>query len=94
MTKNVVDTLCKELKIRNETLGRILDIPMDTINNWRLENEMPKLALKAIEFYKAGVQFKEKSSKLKMDAEELEKKLIEQQTAFELLERELNQYKK
>ena len=94
LTNNVVDKLCKELNIRNETLAKILDVPMETINNWRLENEMPKLALKAIEFYKAGVRFKEKNSKLKIEIEELEAKFLKNQTEYDLLETEIKRYKK
>lgn len=97
-TNNIVDKLCQELNIRNETLAKILGIPMDTVNNWRLENEMPKLAIKAIEFYKAGIEFKEKNSKLKTDIEQLEEqlkeKLVKNQTEYELLERKIKQYEK
>jgi len=94
LTNNVVDNLCKELHIRNEALAKILDVPIDTINNWRLENEMPKLARKAIEFYKAGIAFKEKNSKLKIEANKFQEELIKNQTQMSLYETELNRYKK
>ncbi len=91
---NVVDTFCMEFNIKKETLARILDVPIDTINNWRLENEMPKLALKALEFYKAGISFKEKSSKLKIELNHFQEQLLQKQTQIELAETELNRYRK
>ncbi|MEN4052884.1 MULTISPECIES: DUF6166 domain-containing protein [Sulfurimonas] len=91
---NVVDTLCGELEIKRETLAKILDVPMDTINNWRLENEMPKLARKAIEFYKAGVTFKEKNSKLKIELKKFQEQLLQKQTEIDLAEAKLNRYRK
>ena len=93
-TNNVVDTLCTELGIRRETLAKILDVPMETINNWRLENEMPKLARKAIEFYKAGVAFKEKNAKLKIESKQFQEQLLQKQTEIDLAESEMNRYRK
>lgn len=94
LTENVVDTLCKELRIKHETLAKILDLPTETINNWRLENKMPKLARKAIEFYKAGIAFKEKNSKLKIELNNFQEKLVKNQTQINLQEGKLNRYKK
>ncbi len=93
LTYSVVDTLCQELHIKHETLAKILDVPIETINNWRLENEMPKLALKAIEFYKTGVSFKEKNSKLKIESNRFQEELFKNQTQMGLYETELNRYK-
>ncbi len=94
LTNSVIDTLCKELHIKHETLAKILDVPMQTINNWRLENEMPKLALKAIEFYKTGISFKEKNSKLEIEANRFQEEFVKNQTQMGLYETELNKYKK
>jgi DNA-binding transcriptional regulator YiaG len=94
LTNNVVDNLCKELRIKHETLAKILDINMDTINNWRLENEMPKMAKKAMEFYKAGVSFKEKNSQLKAERDNLQEQLNKKETEMTLFETDLNNYKK
>ncbi|QOP46194.1 DUF6166 domain-containing protein [Sulfurimonas paralvinellae] len=94
LTNNVVDNLCKELNIKYETLAKILDVELDTINNWRLENEMPKLARKAMEFYKAGVSFKEKNSQLKAQNNNLQEQLDKKETEMSLFEKDLNNYKK
>ncbi len=94
LQNNAIDTLCKELKIKHETLAKILDVPLDTINIWKAENSIPKLALKAIEFYKAGIRFKEKSSKLQIELTHFQETIIENQTQFSLYESELNKYKK
>ena len=94
LTNNVVNNLAKELNVRNETLAKILGVDIETLNNWRLENEMPKLARKAMEFYKAGIVFKEKNSKLKIEIEELQKQILQKQTEIDLQELDLKRYKK
>jgi len=91
---NIVDDICSELKIKQETLAKILDTPLDLLNKWRLENEMPKLALKAIEFYKAGVSLKEKNNKLKIESQNFQEQIIKNQTKMDLYEIELKRYKK
>jgi Skp family chaperone for outer membrane proteins len=91
---NIVDKLCTELHIKHETLAKILDISMDTLNTWRLENEMPKLAHKAIEFYKAGILFKEKNTKLKIEVQDIQEQLTKLQTEIKLNESDLKKYKK
>ena len=55
---------------------------------------MPKLALKAIEFYKAGINFKEKNSKLKIEANKFQEELTKMQTEIDLNEADLKKYKK
>ena len=53
---NIVDKICKELNVNTKGLAKILNMPNQTINDWRLENEMPKMALKAVEFYKSAYE--------------------------------------
>jgi len=55
---------------------------------------MPKLARKAMEFYKAGITFKEKNSKLKIEVEELQKQILQKQTEIDIQEMDLKKYKK
>jgi len=93
-TPNIVDTTCKELKIKIETLAKFLGVSIKTIHNWQSENRMPELALKSIEFYKAGIILKEKNNKLKAELDKLQELLIESQTKIDLSEIELNNYKK
>jgi hypothetical protein len=90
---NIVDKFCQELHIKNETLAKILDIPLETINNWRLENEMPKLAIKAIEFYRAGVIFKEKNLKFKIEANKFQDQLTKMQEEIDLNNIDLKKYR-
>jgi len=94
LQNNIVDRYCKELNVKYETLAKILDIPVETISNWRLENEMPKLAQKAIEFYKAGIRFKEKNIKLKIEIDRFQEELTKVQTEMSLNETDLRKYKK
>ena len=49
--KNVVKDVCKELRITQKELARILEVPEGTISSWAVKNEIPRLGKKAIEFY-------------------------------------------
>jgi len=93
-TPNIVDTTCKELKIKIETLAKFLGVSIETVTTWKSENKMPKLALKSIEFYKAGIILKEKNNKLKAELDNLQQLLVESQNTIDLSEIELNNYKK
>ncbi|WP_457746738.1 DUF6166 domain-containing protein [Sulfurimonas sp.] len=56
---NIVDKICKELNLSIKGLAKVLNMPNQTISDWRLENEMPKMALKAIEFYRNAYETKQ-----------------------------------
>ena len=90
---NIIDNFCTELKIRKETLAKILDISSETLQSWQSENKIPKLALKAMEFYKAGVLFKEQNSKLKIESKKFQEELVKNQTEISLYQSELRRYK-
>lgn len=62
---NIVDKISQELDLTPKELAKILNIPQETINDWRLENEMPKMALKAVEFYKNAYEAKKELQEIK-----------------------------
>jgi len=91
--QNIIDNFCNELKIQKETLAKILDISLDTLKTWQHENKMPKLALKAMEFYKAGILFKEQNTKLKVESRKFQEELIKNQTDISLYKIEIKKYR-
>jgi len=90
----IIDEFCNELKITEETLAKILDIPVETIKSWQQNNAIPKFALKAMEFYRAGRMLKEQNTRLKIDIKQLQEELVKNQTQMTLYQSELTRYKK
>jgi DNA-binding transcriptional regulator YiaG len=91
---NIVETIIEELGVKYETLAKILELPLETINQWKLENEMPKMARKAIEFYKAGSSFKEQSFKRKTEISNLQEDLSKCEEEKLLMQKDLTKYRK
>ena len=89
-----INDYCKELQIQEETLAKILDISVDIVNSWKQKNEIPKLALKAMEFYRAGRALKEQNTRFKIDIKQLQEELVKNQTQITLAQSELSKYKK
>jgi len=92
--KAIINDFCIELHIQIETLAKILDVPVETIYAWQENNEIPKLALKSMEFYKAGRMIKEQNTRFKTDIKELQEKLLQNNTQISLYQSEIKKYKK
>jgi len=90
---NSIDEFCEELHLSQEILAKILDVSMEILIQWQEKNEIPKFALKALEFYKAGVRLKEQNTKLKIELQQFQEELIKNQTQMDLYRLELTKYK-
>lgn len=90
----IIENYCQDLQIQKETLAKILDESLETLQKWQDNNEIPKSALKAMEYYKAGRVLKEQNTKLKIDLKEFQEELIKNQTQMRLYQSELTKYKK
>jgi len=90
----IIDGFCQDLQIQKETLAKILDISIEMIHSWQQNNEIPKFALKAMEFYKAGRMLKEQNTRLKIDIKQFQEDLLQNQTQISLYQAERTKYKK
>lgn len=53
---NIIKTICKELEITEKELAKILEVPESIVRSWAVNNEIPNLAKKAIEYYTSSVK--------------------------------------